>query len=413
MKKTSLILKVLLLTIFLDALGIGVAMPLFTPLLLNSNLITNTSIAFNHATLLLNIIFALYPLGMFIGSPVIGIMVDKFSAKPVLLNCVLGNMMGVTICIFGILYSNLLFILCGRLLSGLTAGNIPTAQSVIISLSDTQELKSIRIGYISMFYGLGFTVGPILTTFLPEHISLFSYSIPMIVFAILLGFNFTLLLLSYHGVKNLKVNNFTVSKEKKQSKLSTIKKIKTELILLTCLLLGQFTFFQYLPIGLDKYFNFISRTISILMSYYAIIFSITLVYLFPKFIKKFSLEILIKSSFYTLSMGLLLFSLNSNSHLVWFALLPIPCMLGIGYVAIISMISMKSDQSQQGVVMGISNSIAAFAWAATPLTNTFFIEKIINLPSFVAALIFTVGSLICFSNKKLMNNIVKFTCTGL
>ena len=146
----------LLLTIFLDSLGVGIAMPLFTPLILNSNYLATTS----KTTLVLSVIFALYPLGMFIGSPLIGYMADKYGKKLVLLNCILGNTIGTLFCFWGILNANLLLICMGRIISGLTAGNVPVAQSAIISLSNTEILKTSRLGYISMVYGLGFTAGP-------------------------------------------------------------------------------------------------------------------------------------------------------------------------------------------------------------------------------------------------------------
>ena len=87
----------LLFTIFLDSLGIGIAMPLFTPLILNSSYFYSN---FN-STLLLNIIFALYPLGIFIGSPIIGYLADKYGKKIVLQHCILGNLIGTIFCING------------------------------------------------------------------------------------------------------------------------------------------------------------------------------------------------------------------------------------------------------------------------------------------------------------------------
>ena len=130
------------------------------------------------------------------------------------------------------------------------------------------------------------------------------------------------------------------------------------------------------------------------MAYYALIFSITLVYLFPQMVKKFSLEFLLKTSFCILGFSVYLFSINTLKPLIWFLLLPIPCMLGFGYVALISLISTKTEPSKQGLAMGIANSIAAFAWAITPLTNTLLISQNINMPGIIAAIMFTVGSIL-------------------
>jgi MFS family permease len=386
-------ISTLLFTIFLDALGIGIAMPLFTPLVLNTNYLFSSNPAAINTTFILNSIFALYPLGMFIGSPIIGFLADKYGKKIILLNCILGNLIGAIICILGILKANLWLIFLGRLISGLTAGNIPTAQAAIISLTDTQALKATRLGYISMVYGLGFTVGPIITVFLPAKITLFNYSIPIVIFAICLIVNFFLIKALYQDkVKEtaktlkLKVNYI--------KEFAFVKEISLYLVLLCILLIGQFTFFQDLPLLLDKYFDYLPRTISATMAYYAMIFSITLVHLFPQAVKKFSIEFLLKISFYALTFSVLLFSFNKSHPLVWLYLLPIPCMLGFGYVALITLISTKTDPTKQGAAMGIANSIAAFAWATTPLTNALFISKNILLPDITASILFAIGSMI-------------------
>lgn len=95
MNKSNLAVASLFLTIFVDAAGIGIVFPALTPLLLNNEsglfaASTDTSVRFYVYGLVLSV----YPLMMFVGSPMLGDMSDRFGRKPILLFCLGGNAAG-------------------------------------------------------------------------------------------------------------------------------------------------------------------------------------------------------------------------------------------------------------------------------------------------------------------------------
>ena len=75
-----------LVVLFLGYLGFSLALPLFPPLFLDPKhafLPVETTTTMRR--ILLGILFAMYPLGQFVGAPLLGKFSDKYGRKPVLL----------------------------------------------------------------------------------------------------------------------------------------------------------------------------------------------------------------------------------------------------------------------------------------------------------------------------------------
>ena len=107
-------------------------------------------------------LLAMYPLGQFFGSPVIGRLSDHYGRKKILLIslalCVLGFCgMG-----FSIYQHSLLLLFISCVFTGLCESNMAIAQSVIAdSAKDTQQ-KMRLIGYAFSACSLGYVLGPLL-----------------------------------------------------------------------------------------------------------------------------------------------------------------------------------------------------------------------------------------------------------
>ena len=148
--------------IFLGFLGYALTITLFIPMIMDKSAgllpaASSTSLRVSVSGFLL----AMYPLGQFIGSPIIGNLSDHFGRKKVLvislLACILGFMsIGFSIYTHQLV---LLFICC--LLTGLCESNMAISQSIIVSLCKTAEQKTKLIGYAYSACSLGYVVGPL------------------------------------------------------------------------------------------------------------------------------------------------------------------------------------------------------------------------------------------------------------
>jgi MFS transporter, DHA1 family, tetracycline resistance protein len=144
-------LFVILATITLDAIGIGLAMPVIPTLL--RELSHESRIAGRFG-----VFMAIYPLMQFLFSPILGRLSDRFGRRPVLLVSMAGA--AVDYAVMGLSpYLSVLYI--GRVVAGITGANLAVATAYIADLS-REEDRARRFGYMNACFGLGFVAGPIL-----------------------------------------------------------------------------------------------------------------------------------------------------------------------------------------------------------------------------------------------------------
>ena len=114
-----------------------------------------------------------YSLAQFIASPSIGLFSDKYGRRPVMLTCILGSIVGISLLAFTVLFdwSNTYFILgastlfpiyllfTARLIDGISGGTVATATTVLADIS-TPENRAKTFGLIGVAFGLSFLLGP-------------------------------------------------------------------------------------------------------------------------------------------------------------------------------------------------------------------------------------------------------------
>src|SRR5437660_660787 len=89
-------------------------------------------------------------------APVLGRLSDKHGRRPILLMSLLGTAMGFLILGFA---TTLWMLFVGRIIDGISGGNISTAQAYIADVT-TKENRAKGMGLIGAAFGLGFVFGP-------------------------------------------------------------------------------------------------------------------------------------------------------------------------------------------------------------------------------------------------------------
>lgn len=111
---------------------------------------------FSHQALMVTMLTVLYAGGQFVAAPLIGKLGDRFGRRPVLLVSLLGQ--GIGYLIFGI--GGALWILfLGRIIGGITGGNLSTAGAYIADVSSPEE-RSRNFALIGMAWSVGLILGP-------------------------------------------------------------------------------------------------------------------------------------------------------------------------------------------------------------------------------------------------------------
>jgi DHA1 family tetracycline resistance protein-like MFS transporter len=139
-------------TILLDALGIGLLIPILP------DLIRRFSEDPSMVSQYFGYFISVYALMQFLASPVLGSLSDRFGRRPVLLVSLLGAGLDYLIMAFA---PNMLILFIGRIISGLTGASMTVATAYMADISDNSN-RSSNFGMIGAAFGLGFIFGPAL-----------------------------------------------------------------------------------------------------------------------------------------------------------------------------------------------------------------------------------------------------------
>jgi len=170
----------LYVVVFAGFIGYSLMITVFTPMLLRSDSpLLPASDPMAKRTVLLGFLLCLYPLGQFVGSPIMGSLSDRFGRKPVLLISLAITTFCYALIAFSLNISSLVLLATASLIAGLAEANIVTAQSAIADVS-LPEGRNRLFGYIYMSASAAYIVGPLVGGKLadPELVSWFSYATP-------------------------------------------------------------------------------------------------------------------------------------------------------------------------------------------------------------------------------------------
>lgn len=146
MKRSPLL--VIFITVFIDLVGFGIVIPVL-PYYAEAT-------SFGATPREVGLLFASYSVMQLIFAPVLGRLSDKHGRRPILLISLLGTCLGFLILGFA---TTLWMLFIGRIIDGISGGNISTAQAYIADVT-TIENRAKGMGLIGAAFGLGFVLGP-------------------------------------------------------------------------------------------------------------------------------------------------------------------------------------------------------------------------------------------------------------
>lgn len=170
-------LIIIFITVFIDLIGFGIVIPAL-PYYVETE-------AFQATPFEIGILFASYSLMQFIFSPILGGLSDKYGRRPILFFSLLGSAIGYLF--IGFAFA-LWMVFLGRIIAGITGGNLSTAQAYIADVT-TRENRAKGMGLFGAAFGLGFIFGPAIGGIL----SRFGIHVPFL-FAAVLSFANAILL---------------------------------------------------------------------------------------------------------------------------------------------------------------------------------------------------------------------------
>ena len=149
----------ILITVMIDAMGIGLILPVMPDLIRET---TGGTLA--QAAVWGGILSTAFAAMQFLFGPILGALSDRFGRRPVLLVSLL--VMAADYVVMA-LAGSIWLLLAGRIVGGITAATHSTASAYMADISQPQD-KARNFGLIGAAFGLGFVLGPVMGGLLAE-----------------------------------------------------------------------------------------------------------------------------------------------------------------------------------------------------------------------------------------------------
>lgn len=373
-------LVLIFLTVFIDLLGFGILIPILPSFSVKELNIDEAAIG---------IAIAIYSFVQFLFNPILGKLSDKYGRKPVIVVCLFLNAIGYIV--FSFTHSYIL-LLVSRVIAGIGGSSIGVAQAYIADIT-TRENRSKGMGLIGAAFGLGFVFGPLIGGLLAG----FGYAVTGYVAAgfSLIAFLLTIIYLP-ESIKN-KLNNEKIEPQlrRKIFDFPAMKKILQKpdlalLILLFFILTFSFAniYGTFALLGLKVYgftdmqngymFGIVGMTSAIVQG--------GLIGRINKLMTK-KMILMIGSLLIMLTLALIPYA----GTFIGLAIVSVVLSYGTGTFqpTVLSLISEVTSETEQGITLGINQSLSSFARVLGPLWGGFAFEYLGYPFPFITGSIFT------------------------
>ena len=351
---------VIFLTVLIDLIGFGIIIPLL-PFYAELP-------QYSASPLQIGLLMAIYSLGQFLFSPLWGALSDRHGRRPILLFSI--GMGSLSLAGFAMAQS-LWALFLARGLHGVFAANISTAQAYMADIT-SPENRAKGMGMIGAAFGLGFTFGPWIGGELSTH----SYTLPIWVAAAMSAVNFLLALTILP--ESLDLSKGVPDRKPRPLNPNTIisvMRMPAVGIAITLMFMVTFAFSMMtssFALYEERLYGLGPQEIGRLMGIIGLIGVVVQGGAIGRLTARFGEEALIRVGVPLIGLGMLGFAFAGPSETsIVFSPLGAVCaffalVYGITQPNLFSIISRRSPQNSQGLVMGTNHSLSALARTVAP-----------------------------------------------
>jgi DHA1 family tetracycline resistance protein-like MFS transporter len=361
MKRSPLL--VIFTTVFIDLIGFGIVIPVLPYYVEGTK--------FNASPRVVGLLFASYSVMQLVFTPILGRLSDKYGRRPILFLSLLGTSLGFFIMGFA---NTLWMLFAGRIIDGITGGNISTAQAYIADIT-TPENRAKGMGMIGAAFGLGFIFGPAIGGIL----SRWGISVPLffagglaLANAILLYFTLPETVTADHPARNSAATGrwSQLAASLKQPQLAYVLVIYFVFIVAFSIMTTSFALFTMFRFGYDASHN------GYLFMYVGILGALVQGVLIGRLVKRFGEVKLVIVGALLFAASLFLFPfVGPATGLATLLLLGGTFSLGnsLATPSLTTLASKSAGRGEQGGVLGVTQSVASLARVIGPLISAFLI----------------------------------------
>jgi MFS transporter, DHA1 family, tetracycline resistance protein len=349
-----------LITIFIDAIGFGLIMPVLPQLLMRVGGLELPDAIGIGAWMGLAMAVA-----AFVSAPVLGNLSDRFGRRPILLI----SLGGLAVDYLLLAVANTLpLVFAGRVLSGFFGGSYSTAMAALSDITPPDE-RAKTFGFVSAAFGVGFVLGPAIGGLLGEY----GERAPFYVAAAMAGLNLLYGMIIFP--ETLKAGNrrpFSLARANPMGAFRVMQAIPGMTGVAVVLILWQIASLVY-PMTWSFYgiaqFGWTARMIGLSLAAVGITIAISQIFITGPAVKRFGERDAATIGLVVAVAGFLTYAFITETWMAFAAMVFI-ALQGLVQPSLMAMLSRRATPETQGEVQGISAMALGLGSIAGPLVLT-------------------------------------------
>ncbi len=360
----------ILVTIFLDVLGIGLIIPVLPSLI---GTLTDSQAAQAHWYGWLASAFGIM---QFLCMPFLGALSDRYGRRPVLLLSTFG--LGISYLVTALSHS-LWLLLLARLVSGATSATMSVANAYVADITSPEQ-RAKAFGKVGAAFGIGFVFGPMLG----GTLGAIDLRLPFMVAAALSLLNvlygYFVLPESLNPAKRSVLHWRQVNPFGALLHLSRLKNVGSLVVIFSCSALGQFILHTTWVLYTEFRFNWTPQQNGIALFVVGVTSALVQGLLMGRLLAMFgefrlAMIGMMSSFIITTSYGL------TTNSLYLYPLIMCNFLSFAANPALNSLISKSAGEHEQGLVQGALNGINSLMMIIAPLIGSWILAHVSHLPS--------------------------------
>jgi MFS transporter, DHA1 family, tetracycline resistance protein len=399
----------LILTVFIDLLGVGIAAPILSVVLISPHIgMMAPGTPLGVRTVTYGFLIAAFPLAQFFGAPILGALSDRYGRKPILMLSLVGTAACYGLFALGIMWNHLILLFTSRILQGFAGGNISIALSAIADVSKTAQAKTRNFGYVGVAFGLGLVLGPYFGGKLADPLVLpwFNFSTPFWFAGGLTLINTLLCLWLFRETRSLRSQTAItfLTGIRNLRRAFSMPNLRVMFLVIFLITLGFNFFFNFFQLFLIDRFGFDEGDIGDFIAYTGMWVAISQGLMLPRLSKAYSPGFIFQWCCLILAVTLPLLLVPRRSSLLYVIAPFIAISFGLSQPVSTTIVSELSTDDAQGEILGINQSVQSMGMAIPPILAGFVASVHVSLPILVASAFTLLGwAIFTFQFKKPKN----------
>lgn len=381
----------IILTIFIDLVGVGIIIPVGAPLFLGADgtSLFSAHLRLEYRTLILGALLATAPLLQFFSAPLLGAYADRVGRKRVLLLSILVTGIGHLLFGVGILTRQLGLLFVSRALAGAGAGNLSAANSAMADISD-HESKARHFGLVGMAVGLGLILGPFWGGRLSDHAAAAWHTLatPLWFAASLSALNLIFVTFFFRETLRERLDRpmTLLTGARNLAQAFRIPSLRTLYAVNMLFSFGFNLFIQFFSVFVIAKFHFSTNQIGSLIAYVGIWLAFTQGVLTHVVSRTFAPRSVVRWAPLIAAFTLLVLAGVRHEQTIYWLLPVVAMAYGVNPPNVTALISDAAGSESQGEALGLNESMSALSFGVPPLVAAIAATVDVALPLVLAAL---------------------------